>query len=221
MTTGAPQKATIENLDNGDKVTCQFNPGEYTIRKRNSWKKATGKGKNVPTFEFKGGKPATMKMKLFFDTSSDGSDVRNLTNTLWGIMQIKKDPVTKKGEPPKCQFRWGANMWNFTAVITNINQKFTMFLHNGTPIRATLDVTFQQIRDDEEYPFQNPTSRSEPRRTRRVQPGDRLDLIAFEEYGDADRWLDLAEANDMEDPMSLESGQILNIPITPGASSNS
>ncbi len=220
MTTNK-QNATIINLDSPhESVICQFNPGEYTIRKRNSWKSNVGKGKDLPDFEFKGGKPATLKMKLFFDTSSDGADVRLLTNRLWGIMKIKKDLRSNRGEPPRCRFLWG-KIWNFVAVITNINQKFTMFLSDGTPIRATLDVTFQQIIEDDKYPFQNPTSRSEPRRTRRVQPGDRLDLIAFEEYGDADRWLDLAEANDMEDPMSLESGQILNIPITPGASSNS
>lgn len=213
MTAKNKQKAVIMNLETGEKVACQFNPNEYTITKRNSWKQASGKGKEVPSFEFSGGKPAKLKLKLFFDTTGAGEDVRDHTRKLWGMMKIGKiNPQTNKGEPPQCRFWWGST-WNFTAAVTNINQKFTMFLGDGTPVRATLDVTFQQVKDENSYPFQNPTSRSEPRRTRRVAPGDRLDLIAFQEYGDASRWLELADVNDLEDPMLLEVGQILKIPL--------
>lgn len=214
MATPNKQKATIYNLETGESVTCQFNPGEYTIKKQNRWKQTAGKGKEVPSFEFSGGKPASLKMKLFFDTTDAGQDVRTTyTNNLWKMMKVgRKNNATGKGEPPGCRFEWGKT-WSFEAVIKTINQKFTMFLGDGTPVRATLDVTFEQVRNEDDYPFQNPTSRSEPRKTRVVHPGDRLDLIAFEEYGDPNRWYDLAEANALEDPMALQSGQVLKIPI--------
>lgn len=216
------QKAEIIILlKNEVKIPCQFNPTDYTISKQSNWKETGGKGKAVPELEFSGGKPATLKMKLYFDTTKPhelvevGSDVRDLTNKLWDLVQIsehRRNPTNQKGEPPQCEFRWGTT-WNFTAVITNLTQKFTMFKGDGTPVRATVDVTFKQVKDDTTYPFQNPTSRSEPRRTRVVQAGDRLDLIAFEEFGDSGRWYDLALANDLEDPMLLQSGQILVIPL--------
>lgn len=210
------QKATIINLDTGVSIACQFNPGEYTFRKRNQWKETPNKGNDVPTFDFSGGKPATLKLKLFFDTTETGEDVRlKYTNDIWNIMKVNPDkvnPRTGKGEPPECRFMWG-KVWHFTAVITNISQKFTMFLADGTPVRATLDVTFQQIKDDQKYPFQNPTSRSEYRKTRVVRQGDRIDLIAFEEFGDPNRWYELAKFNNISNPMELQAGQVLDIPL--------
>jgi hypothetical protein len=208
------QKATIVNInDTSQYVTCQFNPEEYSLKKQNSWKEKPVKGMEVPELEFSGGKPATLKMKLFFDTTATGEDVRQTyTDKLWDMMKLSTtNQATGKGEPPKCQFQWGSNLY-FTAVIKDINQKFTMFLRDGTPVRAKLDVTFQQVEDDNHYPPQNPTSVSVARRTRVIGPGDRLDLIAYDEYGDPNRWYDLAKANDLSNPMALQIGQILQIP---------
>jgi len=209
------QKVKITNLDTGESFPCQFNPTEYTLRKQNSLNTTGGTGTNVPGTQFSGGQPATLTLKLLFDTTDTGADVREMyTNKLLNMMSVqKKGDNTGQGEPPKCQVVWGKTIF-FTAFITNINQQFIMFRSDGTPVRAKLDVTFQEVKDDEKQPPQNPTSLSEPRRTRVVQPGDRLDLIAFAEYGDASRWLELAVANNLEDPMTLAAGQILRIPFS-------
>lgn len=50
------------------------------------------------------------------------------------------------------------------------------------------------------------------RRTRTVEEGDTLWEIAEEEYGNPDKWLVIAVANDIEDPRSLEPGTTLLIP---------
>ena len=212
MTVENKQKATIINLDTNETVTCQFNPGEYTFTKRNTWKQNAGKGQDVPVMEFSGGKPAQLKMELFFDTTAKGEDVREkYTDKLIKMTQIgSRDASTNVGEPPKCRFQWGST-WSFIAVLTNIQQKFIMFLGDGTPVRAKVNVTFQQVQEEGLYPPQNPTSLSQARRTRVIQPGDRLDLIAFQEYGDANRWYELAQANNLTDPMTLQPGQVLKI----------
>ena len=108
------------------------------------------KGANVPPLEFNGGNPTDLKVSLLFDTYESGEDVRKkYTNAIWDLAMVnaeKKDPKTKKGQPPKCEFRWGT-MWSFKAVVASVNAKYTMFLPDGTPVRATLDVTFKQIED--------------------------------------------------------------------------
>lgn len=206
------QKAKIINLNTGETIPCQFNPEEYTHSKQNSWQESGGKGNPVPELEFKGGAPDTLRMKLFFDTTELGQDVRLLTNRLINLMHIVDlDSTTKTGTAPRCRFIWG-KIPSFTAVITRITQKFTMFLADGTPVRANLDVSFKEARDDTKFPLQNPTTHSEPRKTRRVNLGDRIDMIAFEEYGDPTRWYDLALLNELDDPLNLEPGQILKIP---------
>ena len=219
MPSGQLEEATIYDVDNASiMVKCLFRPTELTFSKQNTWNAKPVKGTNLPKLEFGGGGAMQLQMELFFDTTEKGienaKDVRATTKALWKMMLIKpgtRNPETRKGTPPKVQFHWGS-MLSFTAIIQQINQRFTLFKPDGTPVRATLNVTFQQCAD-EEYVPQNPTSAgSGGYRVRRVKEGDIIDVIAYQEYGDSRLWRLLADANKMEDPMRLRPGQILSIP---------
>jgi hypothetical protein len=219
MPNGELVKAVINNLDTNDSVECMFNPKEYTFTKQNEWNFVDRKGSNLPNPEFKSGRPATLKMQLFFDTFEAREDVRSeYTNKIWDLTRVNedlKDRKTRKGRPPLCRFQWG-KAWSFKAVVTNIAQKFTLFQSDGTPVRATLDVTFQQVEDEGLYPRQNPTSGGgEGRKLRVVREGERIDWIATTEYGDPTLWRLIAQQNDLDDPLMLEPGQVLAIPSLP------
>jgi len=97
-------------------------------------------------------------------------------------------------------------------VILSINQNFTLFRYDGTPVRATLDVTFRQAKETGKYPGQNPTTVSEPGYRRRVvTEGDTIDWIAHDEYGDSAMWRFIADTNNLDDPSRLRPGQVLAI----------
>lgn len=218
---GELAKAVIYVADGsriGQSVECMFRPKEYTITKRNNWQKGEAKGKGVPKLEFRGGGASSLTMELFFDTYEEGTDVRRHTNKIWELMAIDSalaDSTTSKGRPPLCQFQWGPVI-SFKAVITNISQKFTMFKSDGSPVRATLTVTFQEAEEAGRYPFQNPTTASKPGyRIRLVKAGESLDWIAHEEYGNAALWRFIADTNNLENPMELTPGQVLSIAPAP------
>jgi hypothetical protein len=219
MLTGELVKATITNLDTNDSIECLFNPKEYTFTKSNNWSQSKTKGKNVPKLEFNGGNPTDLKVQLFFDTYESGEDVRKkYTNAIWQLAMVnkdKQDPKTKKSQPPKCEFRWGS-MWSFKAVLADVTQKFTLFLPDGTPVRATLDVTFRQTEDEGLFPKQNPTSGGMPgHRTRIVKAGETLDWIASQEYGEARYWRYIAEVNRIDNPFQMKPGTVLQLPPLP------
>ena len=208
--------AMITNLETYEVIRCMFRPKEYTFRKSNTWTQGQSTGRNVPQLEFSGGNPATLNMELFFDTYELGVDVRlEFTNRLWNFMKIsptKINPRTGKGEPPRVEFRWGA-AWSFKAVITEMTQRFTLFLPNGMPVRAVVTVVFQQVEDPGYFAFQNPTSHGlAGHKIRVVREGDVIDWIAFEEYGDATLWRRVADANGLDNPLRLQPGQALLIP---------
>ena len=215
---GSLSKATIKNVDTGEETTCMFNPKEYTFTKQNTWQAGMVLGSNVPKVEFAGGQAMTLQMELFFDTYEEGKDVRKeYTDKIWKLMMINPDTKDKanKGRPPMCEFSWGQT-WTFKAVITSLNQKFTMFLSDGTPVRSTISVTFQQAAEKGKYPGQNPTTLSLPGyKTRAVKQGETIDWIAFDEYGDPGLWRFLADTNNLPDPMRLQVGQVLAIPPRP------
>ncbi|MGE5730923.1 MAG: CIS tube protein [Gemmatimonas sp.] len=215
-------KAVIVNVDNNDRVECYFNPKEYTFAKSNNWSPDPKAGYNVPQLNFGGGQAATLQMELFFDTyaktRSGGpcEDVRRAyTDKIWQLMIVDeklKDKKNKKGRPPKVRFQWG-KAWSFNAVITSISQKFTLFDTDGTPVRATLTVSFQQIQDTAELAPQNPTSGGTGgERVWTVTDGDTLAWIAYKEYGDTSRWRQIADANRLTEVRQLAPGTVLVIP---------
>lgn len=210
------EPATIKNLTTDEMVYCMFNPHEYTLTKQNQWDAGDNKGKNIPKVKFKQGGAETLKLQLFFDTYGTNSvkDVREHTQNLWKMMMVSnesKNQKNNKSEPPKVAFKWGK--FNFEAVITNISQKFTLFDREGVPLRTTVDVTFQQFKDDQNHHGQNPTSGGgPPMRTHVVQEGERLDLIAAKAYGDPSFWRLIAQGNGLLNPLHLRVGQLLVIP---------
>ncbi len=214
-------KAVIMNVDSGERVECLFNPKEYTFAKQNNWQKKKVTGGNVPQITFSGGEPATLQMELFFDTYAEANggqaeDVRKkYTDKIWKLMTVDeklKDKKNKKGRPPTVRFQWGS-AWSFNAVLASVQQKFTLFLPDGTPVRATLTVSFQQVKDEGSLSPQNPTSGGiGGERVWTVSEGDTLGWIAHKEYGDTGKWRVIAEANRLQDVRDLQPGMVLVIP---------
>ncbi len=223
MGSSQPTQATIKNLDTGESLECRFRPKEYSLSKTNSWPKDQKAAHNSPVMTFGGGQPATLQMDLLFDTYADGQggsqakDVRKeYIDKLWKMMYVVKElkdkEKNKKGRPPKVQFNWGKALI-FEAVITSLQVTFTLFLSDGTPVRATAKVTFQQIKDTENLPAQNPTSGGiGGERVWTVSEGDTLGYIAYQEYGDTSRWRLIAEANRLTSVRRLVPGTVLLVP---------
>lgn len=200
----------IQVKGGGITVKCSFNPFEYTIKQSNKYEAKFKDGSNVPTMEFKGFNVKKLTLKLYFDTFEKKEDVSLITRKLWELMQVNKDDEGKK-RPPPVAFRWGT--LEFFAVIDSISQKFTLFLQDGTPVRAEATISLSQHLDSNEYSPQNPTSGGGPlERVLQVRSGDRLDLIAAEIYGDAGKWRLIAAYNDITNPFSIRAGQTLRIP---------
>ena len=208
----ADQKAEIFQVSNtGKKVVCQFNPKDYSISKSVKWVYRTADGKNVGDPEFAGGEAQDFTVEIMFDTTDTGSDVRDKYATLLKMAEVdptKKNATTGKGEPPECKFQWGSFL-SFTGVIKSINQTFTLFKSDGTPLRARVKVTFAETAAQAQG--QNPTTRTESRKVWVVKEGETLPWIAYQEYGAPGHWRHIAETNDLNDPMDLYPGQVLKL----------
>jgi nucleoid-associated protein YgaU len=105
---------------------------------------------------------------------------------------------------------WGT--FSFRGVLDHASGKFTLFLSDGTPVRATVSVVFKEFIDVDVVVRENPTQSADHRKLRVVKAGDRLDTIAYEEYGDSAKWRPIAEANNLDHVRYLEPGRSLSIP---------
>ncbi len=194
-----------------DSIEVMFNPTDLSKGMTVNWTK------DSTNPAFKGVEYNNFTLNLFYDSYEQKADVREGYNKngkkIEGMkrlidLAVPSDEKKQRKTPPTCLFQWGKN-FTFTGVVSKIDQKFTMFLADGTPVRGTLTITLQPqfltARDSLKYKGMDAC-----RKIRKVKEGDRLDLIAFEELKDASLWVKIAEANDIMDPLSFPSESDIN-----------
>jgi hypothetical protein len=201
-----PKKAKIVNKDNGAEIAVLFNPAEYTIKKSVNWKEHRTPGLDSPEEQFTTGDPARLSLELFFDTYEDKKDVRQHTDQIAKLAIVD----TEKHRPPVCLFVWGG--FEFQGTLEEVTQRFTMFLAEGTPVRAVLNVTLKEYQSAEAQGNKRERNSPDHSKRRTVKQGETLNLIAAEEYDDPAEWRRIAEANGIADPMDVKPGTVLVLP---------
>ena len=217
---GGLEKARIWKLTNenalGDSLTVMFNPKELAISKQNDWQQQRALTKETPTSQYTGGGPESLTLQLQFDTytAKEPRDVREEYQKIKEFMQIDGFTKPAKGEqarPPLVRFHWGTTI--FDGVISTLNERLTLFLPGGTPVRAVVDLTLTQIRDGKPTEKQNPTSGGVGgERVWTVREGETLSWIAYMEYDNAADWRRIADANRLTSVRDLKPGTRLVIP---------
>lgn len=200
----ALEKATIRNLQTGEAIPVRFNPGEYSLDVSNSFAEIGIPGLRTPPIQYIRGNTRTLKMELFFDSFEQEVDVRTQTQRLATL--LNQDRRTQA--PPILLFSWGS--FNFKCVLESVGQRFTMFLRDGTPARATLTVTFREY-EEINVEIQRGLFIGSPT-VRNIVEGDTLSKLAGETIGNPEDWRQLAEANNIENPRQLRPGSSIIIP---------
>jgi hypothetical protein len=116
--------------------------------------------------------------------------------------------------PPKVIFQWGPpSAFLIEANITAVNVTYNRFAPDGTPVRAEVTIRLQQQPSLLGLLATNPTSAGLPgRKAHTVTAGDSLARIATDRYGSPGRWRQLAEANDIDDPLRIRPGHQVYLP---------
>jgi LysM repeat protein len=187
-------------------IPVLFNPNQYAVEHSNQIAELGVPGLAAPILQYTRGNVRTLSMELFFDTFERGTDVRAFTDRVYGLLAVA--PTTHA--PPVCVFSWGPLV--FRCVLERVSGSFTLFLSDGTPVRATLNVTFKEHVDVSVQVRAAPTQSADHTKTRTVRRGDTLSSIAAAEYGQPEAWRPIAQANGIANPRRLTPGQTLAIP---------
>ncbi len=205
------------------KVPFLFNPKELSIEKSNQYSEVNIPGLPSPIVQFVRGNARSVTMDLFFDTYEQGKDVRIHTDQITGWdagSMYSRLPNEKKGlmdidsdlhAPPVCIFIWGA--FTFQCIIERVSKRFTMFLPEGIPVRATLSVTLKEYREVDVQVKEISLQSADLTKKWVVIQGDSLWSIAAKEYGSPSDWRLIAEANRIDNPRTLIPGEELIVPL--------
>ncbi|GHO83198.1 CIS tube protein [Dictyobacter formicarum] len=197
-------KALIINTATNNKITVMYNPEEFKLDQGNTFAEIGIPGLNAPPIQYVRGRSRTLTMDLFFDTYESQQDVRLYTGQIVNLLNTL--PQTKA--PPVLLFSMGR--FNFECVLVDAGQRFTMFLRDGTPVRATLSVRFQEyvriaITMQQGLFIGPPTLHN-------ITQGQTLSGLAADYLGDPGLWRLIAQANNIDDPFHIPPGTQLIIP---------
>jgi LysM repeat protein len=207
----ALEKATILNTDTGEKLTVLINPEEYNLNRDNNFAQAQIPGRSAPLLQFTHGNIRTLDMELLFDTYEKLRDVREETGKLTKLLDI--NPETHA--PPVLLFVWGS--LRFQCVLVRANQKFVLFLPSGQPVRARVQVSFQEFSNSSLEAKEIKRETADFTKVHVVAQGETLSGIAAKVYSNATLWRPLAIRNGIDDPRQLATGQKLVVPRLPFA----
>ena len=202
----ALEKATITNVDTNDEIEVLFNPKEYVIEKKTPWSEINVFGMDSPPVQFTMGERKRLSMELFFDTSEEKTDVRDYTTKIEELMLVN----AQEHRPPILRFSWGS--LSFDCVLEDLVQRFTLFSNDGTPLRAICKVVFKEYATAATQLSNTRRESADHTKRMALREGETLSSLAAREYNDSSKWRVIADANNIDDPVNISAGTIVELP---------
>jgi hypothetical protein len=205
-------KITKED-DPASTLTVLYNPEEYTVNKDNNFSVQPVPGLGAPIVHFVNGNQRTLDVDLFFDSYDSPKlpkdDVRLQTDPVVRLMDIESETHT----PPVLLVQMAS--LDLRCVLSRVSEHFLMFMPNGVPVRARLGCTFIETRDRSLEAKAANLQTADFSKAHVVAPGETLSDVAAELYRDPAQWRAIAIANDIADPLAVETGRSLRVPALP------
>mgnify|MGYP001254030004 CR=1 FL=1 len=224
------EKMTIQPVG-GKEFEVLYNPESYVQSRMVHYAQASGIATNTPVVQFAGGSMEQLSFRLFFDSMSAGGevgggtgerlkftgnsllpslakslDVREYTNKVYRLMEIDPD----KHVPPLVKLKWSS--LQFTGHLITCTQSFVRFNEMGMPVRAWLDCMFEEFIAPAKANLPRPVQSPDTTKYRTVCQGDTLWAFSAREYGQPEQWRAIADANGLDNPRRLRSGERLVVP---------
>ena len=208
-------------------VDVHFNP--QTLKVSFSNKLTGGNQPGGSSKQATGSRETKLAVELLFDTTLDGTDVREITKKVSYF--ITGDDAGGgagggKHSPPGIQFEWGSFV--FRGVTDAMDETLDYFSDDGVPLRATisLNITRQEIEFVAGEPGQGGGGRQkdmDPIKPLAAEPlapantGDSMQSMAGRN-GNSGDWKSIAAANNIDDPLRLQAGALIDLNAGVGVS---
>jgi hypothetical protein len=197
---------TGDALGHEKEIKVQYNPETLSLSQAAV---VDGTGNKVL---FRRTEPDNLVVSLVFDSYDEQADIRAETDK---ILNLTRPQKAKGGKvPPTVRFAWADRL--FTGIVVHVEQRFTMFLSTGIPVRAELTVTIKEVLNDRDE--LDALGLRGCRKLFRVSAGDHVSSVAYKVLGDRTQWRLIADANGIYDPIAFARsgwlGQTIAIPDT-------
>ncbi|HEY9728978.1 MAG TPA: hypothetical protein V6D50_21215 [Chroococcales cyanobacterium] len=158
------EKAKLINTDDRKKsIEFMFNPNLLNFSRTISLEQAPGartkEGENKTSFKHPNPYSLTIN-NVILDTYESGKNVLEDVGKFTKAVEFSQGGNGKNQRPPIYVFTWGKERY-LRCFIKTLSFKLTLFLPDGTPVRAILDLTLEQVDSPTAKPSQGAPSPSQ------------------------------------------------------------
>ncbi|TPN86214.1 CIS tube protein [Aquimarina algicola] len=205
--------------ETGDSCTVQINPASYTHEHNVEYNKFQPIGSAGTSIWFKGTPPEKVSFEIYFDatgavsSSSVSSLLSSQTSVSDQIDTFKSVCFTYNGsihEPNYLIISWGTLV--FKCKLTSLNISYTLFQSDGTPLRAKLNVSFEEAVSASDIASEADNQSPDLTHLIEVKEGDTLPLICYRVYGDSNYYTEVAAYNNLYNFRDIKPGTKLYLP---------
>jgi nucleoid-associated protein YgaU len=188
-------------------IPLRFNPAEYQVQKANNFAEIAIPGLGSPPIQFIRGGAEKLAFDALADTSDTLEDVRKkYVDKLRALLDVD----SQLHAPPIVRFVWDTQV--FVGVLESLNVTYQLFTPEGIPLRAKLGISLKEYRPAALQVNEAKLSSPNVEKSYTVRRGDTLSAIAADAYRDPSRWRDIARANAITDPRTIQPGRVLTLP---------
>ena len=157
------QKARLVAVDGGENIEFMFNPNQLDFSRSIDIEQAQGarttEGENKTSFKHPN--PYSLKISnILLDTYESGRSVLDHVGKFTKAVEFSQGGQGKDKRPPIYLFTWGKERY-LRCFVKTLSFKLTLFLPDGTPVRAVLDLSLEQVDSPTPKPGQGTTNPSQ------------------------------------------------------------
>ncbi len=226
MDKGELQKMKIEAYRTHDysgaiieTFVVMFNPNTYTQKYEVEYQARQGQGDTGSPQVFGKIKPQEYTFEFLFDGTGAVAPAIEVQQTVERFLTVTGKHDGEIHRPKFLKLTWGALISK--CVLKSGEITYTLFRADGFPLRAKVKATFAENIEDALRVAEERKSSPDLTHVHEVQAGEHLSLLAHQYYGDASRYVQVAEYNNLKNYRHLAIGQKLAFPPIKDAANSS
>ena len=151
-------KAKLIAIDGGQDIEFMFNPNQLDFSRNISLEQAAGarteEGLNKVSFKHPNPYSLTIS-NILLDTYESGKSVLKYIDKFKTAVEFSEGGEGRGKRPPIYVFTWGDQKY-LRCFVKTLKYTLSMFLSDGTPVRAKVDLTLEEV----DYPNTQPNQKA-------------------------------------------------------------
>lgn len=190
-----------------------INPETYTLDYKLEISKVQAPGKDGVQLKYNYTPPKEMSFEFLFDNTGiiDGKPRESIVEDIEKLKKVLIDYKGEAHEPPHCKLVWGEKSV-FKGRAIELSIQYKLFNADGTPIRAIAKVKFLESIEEKKNEALKDKKSADLTHVKTVKAGDTLPLLCYQIYQDPRYYLQVAQANQLDNFRSLPIGLKLFFP---------